>query len=298
MLGASTFDVRETHGIVMRTQNRQRISCDGHGWSSLYASAQRELPYEGYFRPVRDQLLVLHRNGPVAVERLGERGPQRHIVPAGGVHLVPSGQPFNVRLMGELDTVHVYVRRKVIEDVAGEMIDGDPSLIEIPASIVGDDPALTGMLDAISLSLADSDYATAIYVDHMAHTIAAHLVRRHSQARLKQSRLPNVGNDLTRALEFMRANIGRSFNLSDLAKAAGRSPSHLSRQFRDAFGRPPHAYLIDLRLDMARALLERTREPIASIAVDCGFSHQEHLTRLFRRKFDTTPAACRRSAQS
>ncbi|QDZ09785.1 helix-turn-helix domain-containing protein [Devosia ginsengisoli] len=297
-MATAAFDVRETHGIVMRSENRMRVSCDGHGWSSLYASAQREQPYEGHFPPVRDQLLVLHRNGPVAVERLDDGRPQRHVVPAGGVHLFPGGLPFNVRLMGELDTVHVYVRRKVIEEVAADMVEGDPALLEIPADIVDDDPALTGMLDAITLSLGDGDYATAIYMDHLARTIAAQLVRRHSQARLKSSRQPDVGADVVRALEYMQDNIARSFNLADLAKAAGRSPSHLSRQFRDAFGRPPHAYLIDLRLDMAQALLQRTREPIAAIAVDCGFSHQEHLTRLFRRRFETTPAAFRRRAQS
>src|SRR6218665_4058759 len=108
-MAATAFDVRETHGILMRSENRMRVSCDGHGWSSLYASAQREQPYEGHFPPVRDQLLVLHRNGPVAVERLDDGRPQRHVVPAGGVHLFPGGRPFNVRLMGELDTVHVYI---------------------------------------------------------------------------------------------------------------------------------------------------------------------------------------------
>lgn len=296
-MATAAFDVRETHGIVTRSENRMRVSCEGHGWSSLYASAQREQPYEGHFPPVRDQLLVLHRNGPVAVERLGEGRPHRRVVPAGGVHLVPGGRPFSVRLLGELDTVHVYIRRKVIEEVAAEMVEGDPAAIEIPADIVSD-PTLTGMLDAITLSLGDGDYATAIYMDHLARAIAAQLVRRHSQARLRQREQPRIGPDLSRALDYMHDNIARSFNLADLAKATGRSPSHLSRQFRENLGQPPHAYLINLRLDMARGLLERTKEPIAGIAHDCGFSHQEHLTRLFRRRFDTTPRAFRRDSCS
>lgn len=57
---------------------------------------------------------------------------------------------------------------------------------------------------------------------------------------------------------------------------------------------PPHRYLISLRVNRARNLLARTNRPIAEIALDCGFTHQEHLTRLFRKHFETTPAAFRR----
>ena len=44
------------------------------------------------------------------------------------------------------------------------------------------------------------------------------------------------------------------------------------------------------------SVLADVPEPTASITAGCGFSSQSHLTRLFRRRFDTTPARYRRDA--
>jgi AraC-like DNA-binding protein len=68
----------------------------------------------------------------------------------------------------------------------------------------------------------------------------------------------------------------------------------LSRQFKQAFGRTPHAYLVQLRLRAARTLLACGGEP-AQVAIDVGFSDQSHLGRWFRRAYRITPAAYRRA---
>ena len=51
-----------------------------------------------------------------------------------------------------------------------------------------------------------------------------------------------------------------------------------------------------LRLDQACRLLRGSTVPIAEVAARCGFSHQEHLTRVLRAQLATTPAAVRRGA--
>jgi AraC-like DNA-binding protein len=66
----------------------------------------------------------------------------------------------------------------------------------------------------------------------------------------------------------------------------------LTRQFRQAFGLSPHAYLVRLRLRTARALLAGGREP-AQVATEVGFADQSHLGRWFRRTYRITPAAYR-----
>ncbi|WP_332719865.1 AraC family transcriptional regulator [Pelagibacterium mangrovi] len=289
------FLEEETHGIVTRGDNRGRVSSDGHDWHALYASAQTEVPFEGHFSPVKDQLLVLHRTGPVTLDRYDTGRPKAHLVPRGGVHMYPGGMPFSVRLYGVLDTMHVYLRRAVIEEIAADLIAGDPALVEIPADITDQDPMLANLMEAVHFALEERDTATPIYIDYLARALAAHLVRRYSGAKFKDARSDANRPDVMRAVDYMRANIEQPISLADLAGVVGRSPSYLSRQFREQLGKAPHAYLIEMRLDLARELLEQTRDRIATIALDCGFSHQEHLTRLFRRKFNTTPAAWRRS---
>jgi AraC family transcriptional regulator len=296
------FRVEETHGILSRPGNDIRACSDTYNWTSLYASSQREMPFEAMFPAVRDQLIVLHRDGPVAIDGKGGSVPFRRVVPAGGIHLVPGGADFGVRLSGALNTLHVYVRRSVIEEVASEMIEGDPSRIEIAPQILDADPALFSLLEAVNLALNDADVATALYADYLSQAIAAQLIRRYSGARFRTLRMPETGGymapTVAEAIDYMRANLDRRISLIDIAEAVNRSPTHFAREFRADLGVPPHRYLIDLRLEKAQYLLEKSNTPIAEIAFECGFSHQEHLTRLFRRRCATTPAAYRRSKRN
>jgi len=254
------------------------------------------------FEPSRDQLLVLHRDGPVHVENLCNLRLGRRLVPAGDIHLVSPGADFGVRLTSALETVHVYVRRAVIEEVALEMIDGDPAKVEISSRIVDDDCSLRSLIEASAHALDDEEPGSAMFADYMSRAIAAQLIRRYSGVQLRG--LPvhggtgNVSPIVTDAIEYMHANIDRAISLEDVAQATNRSPSHIVRVFRAELGIPPHRYLIALRVEKARRLLEKTSMSIAEIAYECGFAHQEHLTRLFRRHCDATPAAYRRSKRN
>src|SRR5690606_36042936 len=108
----------------------------------------------------------------------------------------------------------------------------------------------------------------------------------------------NLSAPMATAIDYMASNLDCTINISDIATVTNRSPSHLARMFRSEIGMPPHRYLIILRINKAQRLLAKSSMPIAVIAIECGFSHQEHLTRLFRRHLGTTPAAYRRSKQN
>jgi AraC family transcriptional regulator len=100
---------------------------------------------------------------------------------------------------------------------------------------------------------------------------------------------------LGKAIEFMEANLDRSIGLPAISDAAGLSPSHFARQFRASVGQAPHQYLMQGRVEHAKRRLGETNAGLAEIADACGFTNQEHLTRLFKRACGTTPAAYRKT---
>ena len=67
----------------------------------------------------------------------------------------------------------------------------------------------------------------------------------------------------------------------------------LTRAFKSAFGLPPHAYLVQLRLARARHWLAKGEQP-ADVAIALGFADQSHLGRWFVRAYGLTPAAYRK----
>ena len=81
-----------------------------------------------------------------------------------------------------------------------------------------------------------------------------------------------------------------AWSLAELAREAGLSRYQLVRQFAQATGLTPHAYLVQRRLHHARRLM-RAGTPLAEVAAASGFADQSHLTRLFARSFGTTPHA-------
>jgi len=93
---------------------------------------------------------------------------------------------------------------------------------------------------------------------------------------------------------YLQDNLEHSICMNELAREARLSVSHFCRAFKKSFGDTPHAYVIRLRLELARKLMLTTEEPLSQIALSCGLADQAHLSKLFRRVFHDTPNAWRR----
>jgi AraC family transcriptional regulator len=93
---------------------------------------------------------------------------------------------------------------------------------------------------------------------------------------------------------YLQDNLEHNICMEELAKEARLSISHFCRAFKKSFSETPHAYVIRLRLELARKLMLSTNEPLSQIALSCGLADQAHLSKLFRRVFHDTPNAWRR----
>jgi transcriptional regulator GlxA family with amidase domain len=98
---------------------------------------------------------------------------------------------------------------------------------------------------------------------------------------------------LTRAKDLADARYFEPLDVDDLARAAGLSRAHFSREFRRAFGESPHAYLLTRRLERAAALLRTTDRPVADICLSVGLQSLGSFTTSFTRHFGKPPAAYR-----
>jgi AraC-like DNA-binding protein len=98
---------------------------------------------------------------------------------------------------------------------------------------------------------------------------------------------------LLRAKDLADARYFDQVDVDDLARAAGLSRAHFSRQFRRAFGEPPHAYLLMRRLERAAALLRGTDRSVADICFSVGLQSVGSFTTSFTRTFGVSPTSYR-----
>jgi AraC-like DNA-binding protein len=100
---------------------------------------------------------------------------------------------------------------------------------------------------------------------------------------------------LLRAKDLADARYAEPLEVADLARAAGLSPAHFSREFRKTFGESPHSYLLTRRLERAASLLRRTDRSVADVCVAVGLSSVGSFTTSFTRLFGKSPTAYRAS---
>jgi AraC-like DNA-binding protein len=90
-------------------------------------------------------------------------------------------------------------------------------------------------------------------------------------------------------LEHLRDHYREPITNQQLARLAHMSVRAFERKFRGCFHLTPQKYLRKLRLCMASRALVYTNEPLANVALNCGFVDQSHFAREFRRYFGRTP---------
>jgi AraC-like DNA-binding protein len=100
---------------------------------------------------------------------------------------------------------------------------------------------------------------------------------------------------LLRAKDLADARYFESLTVGSLARAAGLSQAHFSREFRRAYGEAPHAYLLTRRLERAAALLRSTDRSVADICFSVGLQSVGSFSTSFKRAYGVSPSAYRAS---
>ena len=103
---------------------------------------------------------------------------------------------------------------------------------------------------------------------------------------------------LLRAKDLADARYFEPLGVDDLARAAGLSRAHFSREFRRTFGEPPHTYLLTRRLERAAALLRTTDYSVADVCFSVGLQSVGSFTSSFTRTYGVPPNSYRRQFPS
>ncbi|MCK4621132.1 MAG: AraC family transcriptional regulator [Desulfuromonadales bacterium] len=127
--------------------------------------------------------------------------------------------------------------------------------------------------------------------------LLALLIRRHGVTGAEEIKIGTEKDRVARIIEQFHTHLAEDIGLEKLAAHFDCTPYHLIRFFKKAVGLSPHAYLIQLRLEKAKRLLNQGTS-IVDAALDTGFTDQSHLTRHFKTKFGIPPGTYRRQLRN
>jgi len=191
-----------------------------------------------------------------------------------------------------IELLHLYFPHARLADIASV----EPGALELKDPLAKFDPEIANTCHRLARELNAECTMSQLHFDALTTSIGVQLVRRWSNRGTKatpfRGGLPPAR--LRRVEEFMMTHLADDIGLDALAAIADLSPKHFARAFRQSTGMPPHRWLIERRIDRAKALLNTADLSLAEIALACGFADQSHFTAAFRKLAGLTPGDYRR----
>jgi len=210
--------------------------------------------------------------------------------------ILTHAQPSQWRCNCTTDVSHFYISPNFLVQVANETFDCGISAIILHDVLGIEDPVLNWLNEQFIHEVSSGSPGGRLYFDALALQASIHLLRNYATIRFKPPR-PHGRFSLaqTRLLEdYIEHNIERNITLDELAAACNCTPAQFARKFRVHYQISPHVFVLQRRVEKARQLLRKHSLPLKEVALDCGFSDQSHLTRIFHRFVRCTPGEYRR----
>ncbi|NPT61449.1 helix-turn-helix domain-containing protein [Paraburkholderia elongata] len=256
-----------------------------------YDSLDVEIP------TMRDYMIVAYKNRDAQMSRRqeGERWQSARVGP-GVVSVLTRAAQSQWRWNKPIEVSHMYLSQAAVGNIAIEAFERDIKNIEMFDVVSSEDPVLSAVVANLAHELEQGGPGGKLYAEALKIQGCVHLLRNYASVAFRE--FPCYGG-LTKPqvrvlMEFIETNIERNISLAELAAVTRLSTFHFTRCFRAEFGCPPHAYVMSRKLEHAKQLLGRKDVSLKAVAASSGFSDQSHMTRLFRRALNTTPAEYRR----
>lgn len=195
------------------------------------------------------------------------------------VSYVPAYETHSNRFRGNVCTFQITLDE--------ECIGFDPGTVK--STSLPKHHSTSSIMNSIFREFKSPDKYTHIMLHSLTTELLVNLHRESHELGPSNCRIPWLLN----VRDLLHEELSETLQLDYIAAKAGVHPAHLTKAFRQQFGKSIGEYVRELRVSRARHLLETTDQPIGAIALATGFADQSHFTRVFKEKTGRTPSSYR-----
>jgi transcriptional regulator GlxA family with amidase domain len=174
-------------------------------------------------------------------------------------------------------------------------IEVDPDAIVVQAGKFWTCAGFTAGID-LALALVEADCGRAVSME-VAAKLVTYLRRSTGESQLSALLISQMHDAPTfdKLHVWMASNLSHTgLGVDQLAQQANMSLRNFARVYKQKTGRTPAKTLENMRLELARRLLEETDNQIELIARQCGFGDEERMRLTFQRNLGLSPTEYRK----
>jgi AraC family transcriptional regulator len=261
------------------------------GWNGLTFTHYRHPPHETVEHCLlQHSLVITDPNSCFQAERHMDGKFQHYAHGNGRVDVIPAFLNHSTNWDRDVEFSVIAICPTLLDQATQDLMQGE---VELIPQVSIDDPVIQQLALALKLEIQTGCLSGRLYGELLGTALAARLAANYAV------RKPSLGSkvnglpqsQLRQVVDYIKANLTENLSILDLATLTRMSESHFSRSFKQSMVLSPYQYLIQQRVERAKQLLETRSIAISTIALDCGFANQTHLTKVFRQMTGVTPKA-------
>lgn len=210
--------------------------------------------------------------------------------------LMPEGQESIWDIRDDLSFVHLYYTDQHLRDVAVKTWDKEPSLILLNEQNFSSDPQISLLYRHFLLGCDWQDSNNQLQLSTTATLLLHQVLQKYSNV---QWQMPSIKGGLAPyrlklLQQWIEQHLHLPLTIADLAAQVELSEYHFAHMFKQSTGLSPHQYVLQQRLQQARALVLKGTMDLTQIALSCGFNSSSHFSTRFKQYYGCSPSQLRK----
>jgi AraC family transcriptional regulator len=262
------------------------LSSKGRGWKGFGAEILAISAGTHRIPAAEQHRIGVHMGKPVRANCICDGRRHARVQANGDADAVPAGMEGEWADDSDCTVLRIWFDEAFAESIY-EQLELKPSHAGFQMRLQMRDPRIQHLAWALQAELQAEAASDSLFAESLCTAMLVRLAG--TELTLDRKRQALAPKAAARIADFVDSSLDRRLTLPDLAAVLEMSVPHFKALFRETFGVPVHRYLVQRRVERARALLLTGTLDIAQVALETGFAHQSHMAHWMNRLLGVSP---------